>query len=112
MALWKKPMNASQFERRGWCHVSHDPLLADWVGRVLPVARAAVADPAHGHWSRHGGTWFAGVNVLDPAQAPGGPPATCAAARAVHDLAGLPNMGWGPGQVSVCYPGSPQPFFF
>ncbi len=109
MALWKKPMNSGQFEERGWCHIPHDPLLADWVAQVLPVARAAVADPAHAHWLRYGGTWFAGVNVLDPAQAPGGPPETSIATRAVRDQIGLPSAGWGPGQVSVCYPGYPQP---
>ena len=102
-------MTPDRFHDHGWCHVPHDPALAEWVHRVLPVARAAVRDPAHARWLRYGGTWFVGVNVLDPAVAPGGPPDDCLAAQAIRQLAPWPADGWGPGQVSVCYPGYPQP---
>ena len=50
---------------RGWCRFDYDPELAGWIDRVLPAARNAVADAANARWLRCGGTWFAGVNVLD-----------------------------------------------
>jgi hypothetical protein len=80
------------------------------------VAEECLADPAHrARWLRCGATWFAGVDVL-PNDAAGAVPE-----RAVPRLAGAPvdfarealglsGFAWDAGQVSVCFPGYPQPW--
>jgi hypothetical protein len=103
---------AEQFFTDGWCRFEFDPVLADWVAHALPAARAAVADPANAEWLRYGGTWFAGVNVL-PNDATGalagGPALSGKAVSFIHDALGLYGFQWDKAQVSVCYPGYPQP---
>ena len=67
--------------------------------------------------SRHrsegcGGTWFAGVNALpnDCAGAvAGSKPLSGVAIEFINSSLGLSGFDWDKGQVSVCYPGYPQP---
>jgi len=100
----------SGFWQRGWTRFPTDPALLAWRDAVRPAALAAVADPANAGWLRHGGTWFAGVNVLinDTAGAvPGGPPlAGRAVAFAAEVLGQAP--AWDRAQISVVYPGYPR----
>ncbi|WP_420394789.1 hypothetical protein [Nioella sp.] len=87
-----------------------DPEVLEWLETAGPAALAAASDPGHrADWMRHGGTWFAGVNVLDNdrdgrvagAAALGG--AALGAAEAVTGPLPLDK-----GQVSVTYPGYPR----
>lgn len=103
---------ADQFFTDGWCRFGFDPELAKWVKHVLPVARAAVVDPANSEWLRYGGTWFAGVNVLPngvDGSVSGGPALSGLAVEFIDDVLGLNDFAWDRAQVSVCYPGYPQP---
>lgn len=100
------------FRTRGWCRFDADPVLASWVARTLPAARATIAAPENAKWWRCGGTWFAGVNVLGNdalGAVPGGPPLAGRAIDFIRDHLGLSGFTWDPGQVSVCTPGYPQP---
>lgn len=100
------------FLRDGWCRFGFDAVLADWVRQTLPVARGCVADPAHAQWLRCAGTWFAGVNVLPndaEGRVQGGPPLAGDAVKYIHNALGLTGFAWDKAQVSVCYPGYPQP---
>lgn len=96
----------------GWLRFGADPVLAAWVRHVLPEARRAVADPSNRHWLRCGGTWFAGVNVLDNAAdgaVRGGPPLAGTAVDFVSTTISPGPPLWDRAQISVCYPGYPQP---
>ena len=82
-----------------------------WASHARPLAAAAARDPAHAHWLRCGGTWFVGVDALPNDTAgtvDGGPPLAGAAADFVRDGLGL-RLPLHRAQVSVCYPGYPQP---
>lgn len=97
---------------KGWCRFPFDPALAAWVAHALPAARRAVAAPENAQWLRCGGTWFAGVNALDTlpdGAVSNGPPLAGRAVGSVTDMLGGTPFDWGPGQVSVCYPGYPKP---
>lgn len=105
-------MQQRDFFENGWCKFSYDPVLADWVARTLPTARETVTAPENAEWLRCGGTWFAGVNVL-PSDAtgsvPGGVRLAGRAVEFVDNELGLADFDWEAAQVSVCYPGYPQP---
>ena len=105
-------MTAETFFRDGWCRFDTDPRVAAWVAAALPAARATVTDPAHIRWHRYCNTWFAGVNVLpnDKTGAVGnsGPLGGSMVDFIVQDL-GMRDIAWDRAQVSVCYPGYPQP---
>lgn len=101
-----------QFCSHGWCRIEFDPELLGWVQQALAAARAARQDPANAKWLRYQGTWFAGVNVLandiDGAVGGSGP----LRGRAVDFIAAeldLAGFAWDRAQVSICYPGYPQP---
>ena len=96
----------------GWCLLGHDAVLAGWVDATLPAARATVADPANAEWLRYQQTWFAGVNVLpndDKGAVPDGPAMAGEAVGFIHRELGIEEISWDKAQVSVCYPGYPQP---
>ena len=103
---------AQHFWEKGWCRFPVDPHIRDWVDKALPAARAAVHDPAHGQWLRCAGTWFVGVNAL-PNDKQGciadGPRLKGQAIRFIGNVLRLPAFDWDRGQISVCYPGYPQP---
>ncbi len=50
---------------KGYCRFARDERLVSWIDSISSAAEAILADPAHSHWWRCGGTWFAGVNILD-----------------------------------------------
>lgn len=108
-------MDATQFFRTGWVRFAQDPAVADWAARARPVAEARLADPAlRGRWLRCGGTWFAGVEAF-PNDAAGAvvqadvPPLAGAPIRFITDVLDLGGIIWDSAQVSVCFPGYPQP---
>lgn len=109
------PDMASEFFRTGWIRFGPDAAVADWAAKSLPVAQACLADPAlRARWLRCGGTWFAGVKAFpnDTAGAipdAGVPPLAGAPVHFTADVLGLPAIAWDSAQVSVCFPGYPQP---
>ena len=107
-------MNSEQrsFLQRGWHRFDSDPALVEWVGGALPAARDAVRAKENAQWLRCGGTWFAGVNVLQN-DASGAVEASGslrgAAIRFARQSVGPTGFEWDYGQISVCYPRYPQP---
>lgn len=101
------------FFTNGWKTFPFDPALAAWLKATAPAAFDTVRDPANAEWLRCGGTWFAGVNVLNndaTGAVPGGPPVTGRAVDFLAETLGLAGFTWDKAQVSVCYPGYPQPW--
>nr|WP_217359287.1 hypothetical protein [Ruegeria arenilitoris] len=84
--------------------------MADWVGHALPAARTSVTDPAYAEWLDCEGTWFIGVDALDndPQGRVGQSGALSGQAMdfVTQQYGELPLHK---GQVSVIYPGYPQP---
>lgn len=103
---------ARQFFALGWCRFPHDPLIANWVNGALASARASLHDPAQAKWLRYQQTWFAGVNALPNSEqgevAASGPLRGIAIDFIAAQL-GLQGFAWDRAQISVCYPGYPQP---
>jgi len=102
----------STFARDGWLRFGAESQLLDWAQSALPAAQAAATDPGNAHWLRCGGTWFVGVDVL-PNDAQGrvgtGPPLSGAARALIERRYGRRALPLHRAQVSVCYPGYPQP---
>ena len=102
----------AQFRTKGWCRFPHDPVLARWLEATLPAARAAITAPENQEWLRYQGTWFAGVNAL-PNDASGavddGPQLAGQAVEFIAQELGFDGIAWDKAQISVCYPGYPQP---
>lgn len=105
-------MNKSQFFDKSWCRFKYDETLMQWISRALPCARETVAAEKNAQWLRCGGTWFAGVNLL-PNAADGSVCGSDAfqgkACEFIRQALGLDNFDWDRAQLSVCYPGYPQP---
>ena len=102
----------SEFLARGFLRFPADAAALAWARHAHPFAVSAAHDPAgHAQWLRCGGTWFVGVDAL-PNDAtglvPGGPPLAGAAMRFVTEELGF-RLPMHRAQVSVCYPGYPQP---
>ena len=99
------------FRADGFLTLPPDPDIANWAGAALSVAQPLVQAPAQrDRWLRCGGTWFAGVDLL-PNEADGtieGVP-LAGAPLGVIDAFGLRPKTWHRAQVSVVYPGYPQP---
>ncbi len=102
----------SDFTARGFLRFPADAHTSAWSRHAHPFAVAAARDPAgHAQWLRCGGTWFVGVDALpnDPqGLVAGGPPLAGAAMRFVTEELGF-RLPLHRAQVSVCYPGYPQP---
>jgi hypothetical protein len=93
----------------GWAKFSADADLEAWATHVAPIAAALSQDPSHrADWLRHGGTWFAGVNILcndaqgRVQQGPKIRGAVIDCLTAAHGPMSLDH-----GQISVTYPGYP-----
>lgn len=86
-----------------------DPLTHAWASAARPTAECAVAAPENARWLRHGGTWFAGVNILENADdgSIDGTPLAGAAAEVIRAF-GLWPERWDRAQVSVVHPGYPR----
>jgi hypothetical protein len=105
-------MSKSQFFEKGWCRFQFDEMLMQWINHALPCARETVAAEENEQWLRCGGTWFAGVNLL-PNAADGSVCGSDAlqgkASDFIRQALGLDKFDWDRAQLSVCYPGYPQP---
>ena len=93
----------------GWAEFSADADLEAWAAHVAPIAATLSQDPSHrADWLRHGGTWFAGVNILSNdaqgrvQQGPKLRGAVIDCLTAAHGPMSLDR-----GQISVTYPGYP-----
>lgn len=107
-----EPVTEHVFFTKSWCHFAYDPVLAQWVEHALGAARSAVAAPENAEWLRCGGTWFVGVNALPndvSGAVEGGAAIAGHAIDFVRDTLGPANIPWDRAQVSVVYPGYPQP---
>ena len=108
--------DAAAFFAKGWIRFGPDPVIAAWVRTAQPLAEALAADQDHrADWLRCGGTWFAGVNIFPndatgAVAARGVPPLAGAPIRFINDALGLTNIAWDRAQISICYPGYPQPW--
>ncbi|WP_424974418.1 hypothetical protein [Dinoroseobacter sp. S124A] len=95
---------------RGWQVFPPEPAVADWLTHIRPLALSLAADPAlRAAWLRHGGTWFAGVNLLPndgAGRLGGGPPLAGRALDVAQNLAG--ELPLDRAQISVTYPGYPR----
>ena len=85
---------------KGYRVYPFDPRVLRWAVEARKAAEKVLADPAMGHWYRHGRTWFVGVDAL-PSGADGA-------------IGGVPLEGawpvggpWHPGQLSVVFQGYP-----
>lgn len=99
------------FLDQGFLRFAADEASLAWARHARPVAAAAARDPAQAHWLRCGGTWFVGVDALAndaTGRLPGGPAWDGAAAAFVANSLGF-RLPLHRAQVSVCYPGYPQP---
>lgn len=95
----------------GFLRFPADAASLAWSRHARPFAAASARDPALAHWLRCGGTWFVGVDALPNDAAGllhGGPPLAGAAMDFVGTRLGL-ALPLHRAQVSVCYPGYPQP---
>lgn len=104
--------HAQHFFEHGWCRFDRDARLLRWVESALPAARAARADAGQARWLRYQGTWFAGVNALAnraDSSVAGGEPLQGEAIDFIAAKLGLEGFTWDRAQVSICYPGYPQP---
>jgi hypothetical protein len=104
--------HAKRFFSRGWCKFGSDTSLLSWIEAALPAARAARHDPAQAKWLRYQGTWFAGVNALDnnaAGEVSGSGPVQGQVIDFIAAELGLEGIAWDRAQVSICYPGYPQP---
>lgn len=96
---------------RSWCRFNYDNAIYQWVQRARPHANRALNDPDNLPWIRCQGTWFVGVNAL-PNDRKGVIEGTPLAGEALDFLTttlGFNAITWDKAQVSVCYPGYPQP---
>ncbi|MEO0993860.1 MAG: hypothetical protein AAFU49_07385 [Pseudomonadota bacterium] len=104
------------YRERGWVRLPVCPDTAAWVQAAAPLAAEIAEDPAaKDAWLRCGGTWFAGVNIFPNAEdgsvaERGVPPLAGSAVQFIADTLGLAPDRWDKAQISVCYPGYPQPW--
>lgn len=102
-------MGLAAMQRRGWIIFSHNSAIGDWVEYVQPYAAQIILDPKNiAAWLRHGGTWFAGVNILPNdrlGRLEGGPALSGPAINFITGLHGKLALDYA--QISVMYPGYP-----
>ena len=105
-------MNKTDFLKDGWCRFDFDPQLMHWVEQVLPHARETLSDHRNQQWKRCGGTWFAGVNVLENNSDGSIADSDMLKGRAIDFIRQqleIKQINWDRAQISVCYEGYPQP---
>lgn len=102
---------SSDLEDRGWAKLPFDAELVNWIDAARPLVNAILHDPAHAQWHRYAGTWFAGVHALpnDESGTLQGLPFPQRLAETIQAATGLATIAWDQAQVSVCFPGYPQP---
>ncbi|MEM9735460.1 MAG: hypothetical protein AAF908_02510 [Pseudomonadota bacterium] len=100
---------------RGWAKFAADEALSTGVEAARPLAEEIALDPINrADWLRCGGTWFAGVNIF-PNEADGSvpwrvPPLSGRAFKTALSGLGLARVALDQAQISICYPGYPQPW--
>lgn len=101
----------SPFPAAGYRRFPPDERLLAWASHARAFAAASAQDPRNSHWLRCGGTWFVGVDALpnDPEGRIGGGPALAGAATDFVRDALFMQLPLHRAQVSICYPGYPQP---
>ena len=96
---------------KGYRVFERDPRIAEWVRAAYPVAYDISRDPQHvSDWLRHGGTWFAGVNVFPNDMSgtwPDGPNLEGAVIDAARALCPF-EIAWDAAQISIPYKGYPK----
>lgn len=105
-------MSTESFYQNSWLKFEYDAALKQWIDHALPFAREQINAKENAKWLRCGGTWFVGVNALpnDPhgvvgdSDQLGGP-----AVDFLKALLSENQLLLDKGQISVCYPGYPQP---
>ncbi len=106
-------MQQADFLQHGWARFAHDPELDDWARAIRPIGISLAEDPdLRSDWLRHGGTWFAGVNVLPNSKSGALGQSGALRGQVVDFIAKLHpeyRVYWDQGQISVCYPGYPMP---
>ncbi len=105
-------MNSDDYFQKSWIRFPFDSSLYQWVQHALPYARKAINATDNQQWLRCGGTWFAGVNVLnndENGSVDNGPSIAGECIDFIDKELGFQNISWDAGQVSVCYPGYPKP---
>jgi len=97
--------------RDGWQVFDSDPDLRAWIAEIRPTALAATRNPRNiDQWLRCGGTWFAGVNLLEndaQGRVAGSGPLMCAARSEAEKVTGPLSLDRC--QISATYPGYPRP---
>ncbi|MEM9605303.1 MAG: hypothetical protein AAGA11_20745 [Pseudomonadota bacterium] len=104
-------MDPVAFAERGWTHADSIPGLDTWLAHAVPHAERLIAAPENARWLRAGGTWYAGVNLLNNdarGACPGGPPLPRALLDAITACDAAPFEGWDTAQLSVVYPHYPR----
>ncbi len=104
----------AEFRSRGWARADHLDGLDDWLAALRERADTLIHDPENAKWLRAGGSWYAGVNLLDngpDGACPGGPPLPQSVLDFVAEHTGLLLDNWDAAQLSVVYPGYPRPDF-
>ena len=100
------------FAESGWALFPVHPQVAAWAEAARPAAHQALRDPANSQWLRCGGTWFVGVDCLPndaEGAVAGGPPLAGPHVDFIAAVLHRTPVPWHRGQISVCYPGYPQP---
>jgi len=101
----------NSYNNNGWCVFKHDQHVENWVSQTLPAARQAISAPQNQQWLRHGGTWFAGVNVLEndrSGKTLNGIALTGNVISFIQETITKAPVNLDRGQLSVCYPGYPK----
>ena len=105
-------MQSNSFFEKGWIKFGKDPVLENWVRKTLIPVKNIIAKKEHRQSLRCGGTWFAGVNILENnahGSVDGGPVLDGIAIDFIRRELYSSNFSWDPGQISICYPGYPKP---
>ena len=93
----------------GFAVFAQEDAMVQWVDAAMQPALAAIRDPVkRDAWLRHGGTWFAGVDLLDNdevGRVGDGPPVAGRALAAAQAVCG--PLALHRAQLSVTYPGYP-----
>ena len=105
-------MQSSSFFEKGWVKFDRDTKLENWVEHTLPSVKKTIAKKQNRQWLRCGGTWFAGVNILQndaSGSVEQGPCLEGSAVKFIRNALGITSLHLDPGQISICYPGYPKP---
>ena len=102
-------MGLEALRKHGFTCFAQDTEIAKWVAHVQPRAADIASDSAHiAAWLRHGGTWFAGVNILPNDLCGRVDTGPALAGKAVDLLTELHGpLALDQAQISVTYPGYP-----